>query len=87
MPATIITVNDLMQSGYRYELTEPEAQNFHPDFKPELTPAQLLEMGVFVIGFGFALLLLCFLFLRTHRMAPRSCSATLFVESRFTAKV
>jgi hypothetical protein len=47
MNPRITTVNDLMQSGYRYELTEPAGENFHPDFKPELTPAQLLEMGVF----------------------------------------
>ena len=42
-----ITVNDSMQKGYRYELTEPTGKHFHPDFKPELTPAQLLQMGVF----------------------------------------
>jgi hypothetical protein len=47
MQARTITVNDLMQSGYRYELTEPSGKNYHPEFKPELTPAQLLEMGVF----------------------------------------
>jgi hypothetical protein len=47
MQVRTITVNDLMQSGYRYELTEPPGKNFHPEFKPELTPAQLLEMGVF----------------------------------------
>ena len=47
MKPRTISVNDLMQSGYRYELTEPAGKNFHPDFKPELTPAQLLEMGVF----------------------------------------
>lgn len=43
----IITVNDRMQSDYRYRLTEPSGKNFHPDFRPELTPAQLLQMGVF----------------------------------------
>jgi hypothetical protein len=42
-----ITVNDRMQRGYRYELTEPVGTNFDPEFKPELTPAELLEMGVF----------------------------------------
>jgi hypothetical protein len=45
-PKTIM-VNDTMQQGYRYELREPMGKNFHPEFKPELTPAQLLEMGVF----------------------------------------
>jgi hypothetical protein len=47
MRTQIVTVNDLMQTGYRYELTEPEGENFHADFKPELTPKQLLAMGVF----------------------------------------
>ena len=42
-----IIVNDLMQKDYSYSLTEPKGKNFHPDFKPELTPQQMLEMGVF----------------------------------------
>ena len=42
-----IVVNDRMQQGYVYELTEPEAENFHPDFWPELTPRELLAMGIF----------------------------------------
>lgn len=42
-----ITVNDRMQSGYTYKLTEPEGQNFDPDFTPELTPSELLSLGVF----------------------------------------
>jgi len=42
-----VVVNDLMQRNYRYELTEPEGKNFHPDFKPELTPKQMLALGVF----------------------------------------
>ena len=41
-----ITVNDSFQK-YTYYLTEPEGKNFHPEFKPELTPAQMLGMGVF----------------------------------------
>jgi hypothetical protein len=47
MPAAKILVNDLMQHGYEYYLTEPMGGNFHPDFKPELTPAQMLKLGVF----------------------------------------
>lgn len=43
----IICVNDLMQQDYRYEVTEPMGENFAPEFRPELTPKQLLEMGVF----------------------------------------
>ena len=40
-------VNDKMQKGYVYYLTEPMGKNFHPEFKPELTPQQMLELGVF----------------------------------------
>ena len=36
-----------MQSGYEYCLTEPSGSNFDPGFKPELTPSQMLNMGVF----------------------------------------
>ena len=42
-----IVVNDLMQHAYVYYLTEPAGRNFHPDFRPELTPRQMLELGVF----------------------------------------
>lgn len=36
-----------MQKGYVYELTEPMGRNFHPEFRPELTPKEMLELGVF----------------------------------------
>lgn len=36
-----------MQKGYTYELTEPVGKNFHPEFKPDLTPEECLELGVF----------------------------------------
>lgn len=42
-----IVVNDLMQKGYEYLLTEPVGENFDSGFTPELTPAQMLELGVF----------------------------------------
>ncbi|MCP5244139.1 MAG: hypothetical protein H6940_12045 [Burkholderiales bacterium] len=42
-----VTVNDLMQRDYVYYLTEPVGQNFHKEFRPELTPKQMLRMGVF----------------------------------------
>jgi hypothetical protein len=32
---------------YAYELSEPTGKNFAADFKPELTPQQMLELGVF----------------------------------------
>jgi hypothetical protein len=42
-----VVVNDLMQQSYVYFLTEPIGQNFNPDFRPELTPQEMLELGVF----------------------------------------
>ena len=42
-----ITVNDRMQRGYTYWLTEPAGRNFDPRFQPELTPAEMLALGVF----------------------------------------
>lgn len=42
-----VVVNDKMQKNYSYLLSEPMGKNFEPDFKPELTPKQMLEMGVF----------------------------------------
>lgn len=36
-----------MQKGYRYELSAPEGKDFHPDFKPDLTPSDMLSLGVF----------------------------------------
>lgn len=42
-----ITVHDRMQQGYTYDLTEQEGENFDPDFKPELTPSELLALGIF----------------------------------------
>lgn len=43
----IITVNDRMQTGYLYELTAPEGKEFDPEFKPALSPKEMLERGVF----------------------------------------
>lgn len=42
-----VCVNDLMQEGYEYFRTQPAGKSFHPDFRPELTPKQMLELGVF----------------------------------------
>ena len=36
-----------MQCAYEYLLTKPMGKGFAPDFKPELTPKQLLRLGVF----------------------------------------
>lgn len=43
----VIQVDDVMQSGYSYSLTEPVGKNFHPEFKPHLTPKEMLDLGVF----------------------------------------
>lgn len=42
-----VIVNDKMQKGYKYELVEPVGRNFHDDFKPDLTPKEMLSLGVF----------------------------------------
>lgn len=47
MEPRLVTVNDRMQQGYTYWLTEPVGEHFDPEFKPELTPGELLELGVF----------------------------------------
>ncbi|PTN11167.1 hypothetical protein C8R11_11245 [Nitrosomonas aestuarii] len=36
-----------MQKNYVYYLTEPIGKNFRAEFLPELTPKQMLKMGVF----------------------------------------
>lgn len=43
----IVHVHDRMQSDFQYELTEPTGKNFDPRFKPDLTPADMLALGVF----------------------------------------
>jgi hypothetical protein len=47
MRKKLVVVNDKMQRGYKYFLTEEEGKNFDSDFTPELTPKQMLELGVF----------------------------------------
>jgi hypothetical protein len=47
MTPTTVVVHDKMQHGYRYTLTAPTGRRFDPDFEPELTPREMLELGVF----------------------------------------
>ena len=44
---TEVIVNDKMQKNYIYYLTHPMGEEFSPIFHPELTPQEMLEMGVF----------------------------------------
>ena len=43
----VVMVHDKMQHAYCYELTEPMGANFHPQFQPELTPKEMLRLGIF----------------------------------------
>ena len=42
-----VIVNDIMQRNYYYYLTKPIGKDFDHEFKPELTPEEMLKMGVF----------------------------------------
>jgi len=42
-----VTVNDRMQKRYRYTLVAAAGRGFDPEFTPELTPAEMLRLGVF----------------------------------------
>jgi len=42
-----VVVNDAMQRGYVYWLTEPTGRNFDDRFTPQLTPREMLALGVF----------------------------------------
>lgn len=42
-----IIVNDRMQADYRYTLVEEVGCNFDATFTPQLTPKEMLELGVF----------------------------------------
>ena len=47
MNKKIITVNDKMQKAYNYELLESMGKNFSKDFHPDLSPKQMLALGIF----------------------------------------
>ena len=42
-----IHVNDSMQQGYSYALSAPVGREFGEGFEPELTPKEMLALGVF----------------------------------------
>ena len=43
----IVIVNDKMQKRYRYARVAPVGRSFDPEFKPQLTPQEMLALGVF----------------------------------------
>lgn len=47
MRSKTVIVNDKMQHDYVYTITQPMGKNFDSRFKPELTPKQMLSLGVF----------------------------------------
>lgn len=47
MELKTVSVNDNMQKGYKYILTEKMGKNFDPLFRPDLTPKEMLLLGVF----------------------------------------
>jgi hypothetical protein len=42
-----VVVHDKMQQAYRYKLAAPTGQEFDAGFEPELTPREMLRLGVF----------------------------------------
>jgi hypothetical protein len=43
----IISVNEAYQTGYQYPLLAPVGGDFVAEFQPELTPKQMLQLGIF----------------------------------------
>ena len=52
MHQRLITVNDRMQRGYVYKLVEPEGRNFSPEFRLQLSPAEMLRLRGCLETFG-----------------------------------
>lgn len=42
-----VVVSEEYQTGYEYRITAPLGENFDKQFKPDLTPKQMLSLGVF----------------------------------------
>lgn len=42
-----VVITDRMQKKYRYQLVAPMGKQFDPRFKPDLTPKQMLALGIF----------------------------------------
>lgn len=42
-----VIANNILQTNYVYYITEPAGRNFDPEFKPDLSPKEMLQLGVF----------------------------------------
>jgi hypothetical protein len=42
-----VTVNDLMQHDYKYQIVAPQGKEFDGGFNPHFSPKEMLELGVF----------------------------------------
>ncbi|MEI6478010.1 MAG: hypothetical protein WCO52_03420 [bacterium] len=42
-----VTTSDPLQPGYTYQLSLPPGKGFDPDFTPDLSPPEMLALGVF----------------------------------------
>jgi hypothetical protein len=42
-----VQVSDRMQPSYEYFLSKPAGENFHPEFKPQVSPSDMLALGIF----------------------------------------
>jgi hypothetical protein len=47
MKRPTVRIKDGMHHGYTYNLVAPSGRNFAPEFTPELTPAEMLRLGIF----------------------------------------
>lgn len=46
-PGLEIKIDDKMQTGYKYTLTAKYGMEFDEDFNPEITPDEMLKLGIF----------------------------------------
>lgn len=42
-----VKYSDNFQKSYSYKITEKAGKNFDPEFRPDLSPAEMLKLGVF----------------------------------------
>jgi hypothetical protein len=71
----VVIVKDRMQQGYRYALMAPAGRNFNSEFRPDLTPKEMLALGVF-----------CGKYMPAPAQAPASvaCGYRLFIHATAT---